>query len=182
VLDAQHARLAAGQARLDEAQRRLTQVGDAGEAVAFGPTPTAPEAALMADLAAAQSPHFAPAADEQRKAQSQFERFVARVRLLVTHYARIKTEMGNMPIGYTLVGWDGDFETRWLRGTTPDSATLHRQTVHLALASRADTIRLLGVVVTGAANLAARLSLPGGQITALPAAWKFFRDVLKELR
>jgi hypothetical protein len=179
ALDVQHARLAATQERLDEAQRQLNQVSRTG--VSFGPSLTAPEAALMTDLAAAQSPRFAPATDEQRETRSQFERFVARVRLLVTHYACIKTEVGNTPVGYTLVGWDGDFETRWLLGTTPDTATLHRQTVHLALTSRADVVRLLGVIVTGAANLAARLSLPGGQIAALPAAWKFFRDVLKEL-
>jgi hypothetical protein len=42
-------------------------------------------------------------------------------------------------------------------------------------------IRMVTIVATGAAGLALTLSIPGGQLMALPAVWKFVRDVLKEM-
>jgi hypothetical protein len=59
---------------------------------------------------------------------------------------------------------------------------LHHQSVHLALGSRLALIRLLTIVGAGATKLALRLTIPGAQLLVLPAAWKFVRDVLEELR
>ena len=57
---------------------------------------------------------------------------------------------------------------------------LHGQSVHLALASRQSLIRMVTVIAGGAAGLALKLSVPGGQWMALPAVFKFIRDVLRE--
>jgi hypothetical protein len=43
-------------------------------------------------------------------------------------------------------------------------------------------IRLVSVIATGAAGLAIKAAIPGGQVLLLPAAWRFVRDVLKQLR
>ena len=59
---------------------------------------------------------------------------------------------------------------------------LHHKAVQLALGSRIALVRLLIVVSTGAAKLALRLTVPGAQLLVLPAAWRFVRDVLKELQ
>jgi hypothetical protein len=56
------------------------------------------------------------------------------------------------------------------------------QSVHLALRSRLALVRIVSVVATGAAGLAVKAAVPGGQLLLLPAVWKFVRDVLAELR
>jgi len=58
--------------------------------------------------------------------------------------------------------------------------TLHYHSVHLALASRLAMLHMISIVGTGAIGVAAKFAIPGGQLLALPAAWKFVQDVLKE--
>ena len=58
----------------------------------------------------------------------------------------------------------------------------HLQSVHLALSSRIALIRIVSVVATGAAGLAIKAAVPGGQLLLLPAVWRFVRDALEELR
>jgi hypothetical protein len=100
---------------------------------------------------------------------------------MVSHYARVETEIAGARAGHTAIGWTGDFQTIWAPGVTPPSMQLHHQSVHLALASRIALLRMVAIVATGAAGLALRLSIPGGQLLALPAACKFVRDVVTEL-
>jgi hypothetical protein len=107
---------------------------------------------------------------------------VEQMRRMVSHYAWIETEMGGALIGHTAVRWTGDFDTVWEADVTPDSMELHHQSVQLALGSRLALIRLLTIVGTGATKLVLRLTVPGAQLLMLPAAWKFVRDVLEELR
>jgi len=54
--------------------------------------------------------------------------------------------------------------------------------VQLALTRRALLIRMVGVIVTGAAKIALRLAVPGAQLLVLPAIWQFIRDVMAEYR
>ena len=58
--------------------------------------------------------------------------------------------------------------------------SLHQHSVHLALASRLAMMHMISVVGTGAIGLAIKLTVPGGPLLVLPAAWKFVQDVLKE--
>ena len=41
---------------------------------------------------------------------------------------------------------------------------------------------MVGVVGAGAANVAVKLGVPGGQLLAIPAVWNFVKDVLAEWR
>ncbi len=188
ILDAQNQTLQRSESDLFSAERRLAQVGlyGAEEAgVAFAALP-APEAELLATLSDIESPisFEAPGPEERARQEtsSQWRVFVEQVRRMVSHYARIETEMGGALIGQTAVGWTGDFDTVWGGDVSADSMGLHHQSVQLALGSRLALIRLLTIVGTGATKLALRLSVPGAQLLALPAAWKFVRDVLEELR
>jgi hypothetical protein len=146
----------------------------------------AEKAALWETVAALQQPVSFDAQlrtdAEQRALTEQWERFVARIRDLVSHYARIQTTVGGVDVGLTRVGWTGDFETRWSAAATTLQMQRHRDSVGLALGSRMALMRLVNVVVSGAAGLALRASIPGGQVLLLPATWRFVRDVLKELR
>ena len=107
---------------------------------------------------------------------------VEQVRQIVAHYARIETAIAGSNVGFTTVGWGGDFATTWEPGVRPKDMGVHVRSVHLALASRIALLRLVSVIATGAAGLAAKAAIPGGQVLLLPAAWRFVRDVLKELR
>jgi hypothetical protein len=159
VLDTQTRALQHSTSDLVQAEQRLAQVG-AG--VSFDVT-AAPEAELWAALNAIEAPvSFGLGRREET--------------------ARIETEVGGTLVGHTSVGWTGDFDTLWEPDLTPQSMRSHHQAVHLALDSRMALLRLLIVVGSGATRLALRLSVPGAQLLVLPAAFKFVRDVLKELR
>jgi hypothetical protein len=188
ILDAQNQTLQRSESDLFSAERRLAQLGlyGAEEAgVAFAALP-APEAELLATLSSIESPisFEAPGPEEKarRETSSQWRVFVEQVRRMISHYARIETEMGGTFIGSTAVGWTGDFDTVWGVDVAPDSMGLHHQSVQLALGSRLALVRLLTIVGTGATKLALRLTVPGAQLLVLPATWKFVRDVLEELR
>jgi hypothetical protein len=174
-----------GEAALAQAEQRLARLGHAGEGVSFA-APAGPEAELLRALNALQpSVSFGlfgkEAIGEQLENLTQWQSFLDQVRNMVTHYARVETEVAGVLVGQTAVGWTGDFESTWTPGVALASMQLHHQSVHLALASRLALVRMVAVVATGAAGLTLTLSIPGGQLMALPAIWKFVRDVLAEI-
>jgi len=185
ILQTQRDAIQRGESALVQAEQRLARLGHAGESVSFA-APAGPEAELLRALNALQpSVSFGLPGKEAIGAQlenlAQWRSFLEQVRNMVTHYARVETEVAGILVGQTAVGWTGDFESIWMPGVALASMRLHHQSIHLALASRLAFIRMVTIVATGAAGLALALSLPGGQLMALPAVWKFVRDVLKEV-
>jgi hypothetical protein len=187
--------LARRERRLECSQRDLTRAAEAVAAlreqgaVAFA-APDDPlqaqKAALWETVAALQQPVAYDIRlrvdEEQRALMEHWQHFVARVRDLVSHYARVRTTIDDVDVGLTRVGWTGDFETRWVDAVTDLQMQRHRESVGLALGSRVALMRLVSVVAGGAAGLTVRASVPGGQLLLIPATWRFVRDVLKELR
>ena len=185
VLQAQRAAIQRGESALAQAEQRLARIGHAGDGVSFAAL-TGPEADLLVALNTLQpSVSFGlfgkEAIGEQLENLDQWRSFLNQVHDMVSHYARVETGVAGTCVGQTSVGWTGDFNTIWTPGVAPTSMRLHCQSVHLALASRLALIRMVAVVATGAAGLALTLSIPGGQLLALPAVWKFVRDVLAEI-
>lgn len=174
ILDAQRDVAQRGEAALAQAERRLAQLSRAGEGVSFAPG--GPEAELLAAL----SPAVAFGLTDELDLGGQWRTFVEQVRGLMSHCARVETEIGGALVGRTSVGWTGDFEIIWGQSVGARDMQLHGQSVHLALASRQSLIRMVTVIAGGAAGLALKLSVPGGQWMALPAVFKFIRDVLRE--
>jgi hypothetical protein len=191
---AAQAHLAARAKALDLSRRDLTHAErelmrfDPSGAVAFdvGDPLSEQQRALRTQVEALQTPVAFGVKPPQWIADSeayrQWNEFVARVRQMVSDYARIETTSGGRFVGRTEVGWTGDFGTTWAGELTQASMAEHREAVHLALSSRIALARLVSVVATGAAGLAVKASIPGGQVLLLPATWRFVRDVLKELR
>ena len=179
--------LALSRRDLARAERELAQF-DPTEPVAFSAEDRLhdPRQTLHQRVRALQEPvAFAagePAQAMDSEAFRQWNAFVERVRELVSHYARIETTVGGRFVGRTEVGWTGDCDTTWAPEIAFSSMEAHREAVHLALASRIALTRIVSVVATGAAGLAVKASIPGGQVLLLPATWRFVRDVLKELR
>jgi len=185
ILQTQRLAIQRGESALAQAEQRLARLGHAGEGVSFAAS-TGPEADLLRALNALQpSVSFGlpgkEAISEQLENLTQWQSFLNQVRDMVTHYARVETEVAGTCVGQTAVGWTGDFESIWTPGVALACMQLHHQSVHLALESRLALIRMVAIVATGAAGLAVTLSIPGGQLMALPAIWKFVRDVLKEI-
>jgi hypothetical protein len=174
VLDAQRDAARRSDSALAQAERRLAQLSRGGEGVSFAPG--GPEAELLAAL----SPGVSFGLTDQLDLGGQWRTFVEQVRSLMSHYARVETEIGGAFVGRTSVGWTGDFEIVWRPGVGARDMGLHEQSVRLALASRQSLIRMVTVIAGGAAGLALKLSVPGGQVMALPAVFKFVRDVLRE--
>ena len=121
-------------------------------------------------------------APEDRQTMAQWRAFMEQVRRTVGNYAHVETEIGALRVGATAVSWTGDFTTTWAMDVAPVAMRVHTQSVHLALASRIALLRIVSVVTTGAAGLALKAAVPGGQVLLLPATWRFVRDVLAELR
>jgi hypothetical protein len=191
----------AGQARATEQARRdLTRASL--ELDRFDPTSAsfsfsaadalaAPKQALMmsvAGLQTASAVSFArlgsrrPGRAVDEPGRQQWLAFVAQVRRMVGTAAQVESALDGVEIGQTTVGWMGDWTTIWKSGLSPDAMHTHLQAVRVALASRFALIRIVSVVAAGAAGLAIKAAIPGGQVLLLPAVWRFVRDVLAALR
>ena len=181
---------------LQQAEQRLAEIGRSGSGVSFAtpidqpPEFVQPEQNLEAALQRLTAPVSYGLFDRKKQekqesdleAASQWRQFLEQVREMIAHYARVETEIAGNPIGQTAVSWTGDFRTIWTPAVTVADMNLHRRNVAVTLQWRLGTMRFVGVVGAGAANVAIKLGVPGGQLLALPAVWNFVKDVLKEWR
>jgi hypothetical protein len=188
ILEAQARLQTAGRQDLAHAGQEIVQLSRP-ESASFSPTEplAAQKNALLAATdrlqeSAVSYSIFQRTDPEEQEATRQWNTFVAEVRRMVAHYACIQTDIAGSDVGLTTVSWTGDFVTHWAPGVPDPSMQLHLRSVHLALESRIALIRIVSVVATGAAGLAVKAAVPGGQVLLLPAAWRFVRDVLQELR
>ncbi|MBN1580022.1 MAG: hypothetical protein JXA89_04920 [Anaerolineae bacterium] len=185
----------------DLAQRDLAQASQ--ELVFFDPTGVASSFSTSDELAAPKSA-LLTAVDEldpsnavsfglfgakqtqqpkvDKQSCQQWQAFMDQVRQVVGNYARIETALDEVHVGQTSVSWTGDMTTHFEPGVSPEAMRTHLYSVHLALSSRIALMRVVSVVATGAAGLALKAAIPGGQVLLLPAVWRFVRDVVAELR
>ncbi len=188
ALAAQAERLACECRALARAQTTLAELGAAGQpSFAVGAPLAAPQAALWEQVEELRAPQAYGLLDwrkdEERQTLSRrWSDFLEQLRRLVTNYARIETASSAQEIGLTRVSWTGDFTTTWLAGATISTRRQHVSAVQLALESRLTLLRLVAVVAGGAAGLAAKAAVPGGELLLLPAIWRFVKEVLQELR
>jgi hypothetical protein len=196
---AQH-HLASAEAKLQASQKALATATDrlgvfieaqrAG--VAFGIASadrrtSQPEAALEVLLRAiheAQAPVSFGLAEHLgggwEQAAQQFQAILERLRQLVAYYVWVETRVQEGLLGQTTVSWTGDVHTVWREGLSPAEVELHQRALALALQSRDTLLQTLVMVTQFAVRLSLLLSMPGGVILALPAAWKFINQVLAE--
>lgn len=138
----------------------LAQLQHGGEAVSFGPGwPT-----------------------NWSQTVSDYQAFMQQVVQLLKPTLRVETQVEGVLHAYTRVGFSGDFETFFLGHSTSHYAQLHSHNLSLTLQSRQALLQLLAQTCTGAAVLAARFSLPGGVMMALPAAWRYLQDVMAQAK
>ncbi len=183
------------QALLADLEARLPQrIGAARASLAFGHGrgDASPEQALLAVLrgpsdlfpGSAESNDDSSTAgeDDDGGALHQVQLLLARVQDFVSHFARIETATGPQTWASTRVGWTGDLLTTWASGVSDEQRALHLQAVRTNLATRLALVRLVSLIVAGAAALAVQWALPGGALRALPTAWRLARELIAEAK
>ncbi len=154
-------------------------------------TPEAEVASLLGELTTlpvsfGTNPSFGPSEGLSQRWQGAIQEFKAllhEVRGHLTRYGLVETRVRGTVVGRTTLGLTGNMETSFVGGLKTEELQLHRDTVRLALASRATTLRTFAVVLQGAGELAKLgilLSIPGGTLLTLPVAYRFVQGVLKE--
>jgi hypothetical protein len=184
--------LRAQEAALATAEERLQRASYAGLSFSIGAVSGAPEQALhglvrelRAEPAPASGVSFSTGETTPTgwiAAEAQFRAFVAQARETISTYARVETRQERMLIGRTRVNWGGDMRSHVISSVSRVQAELHRRTLMLALRSRAAILRVFAIVLRGARIVAQMISSPVGAVTALPAAWSFVQEVLREVR
>ena len=116
------------------------------------------------------------------EAQAQFMAALKRVQRLITTFAWIETQVEGNLLAQTVVSWTGDVRTAWEAGVLVEQQALHRRAMRLALASRQTMLRTVIYTTQTAFQLTGLLAVPGGQIMALPVAWKYVNQILSEIK
>lgn len=176
---------------LDSAELRLGQAAFGGASFTMV-AQREPERALQEIIGAMRTPppsagaasyslrEEAPSAWMQ--AEARFRALVAQARETISAFALVETRLGELLVGRTRVNWGGDTRSVLGASVTQVQASIHRRTLALAIRSRTALLRMLGIVLRGARIVAQAISSPLGAITALPAAWKFVDELLREGR
>jgi hypothetical protein len=178
--------LATQEAAVAAAPERLQALRRRGGATSFGAASN-PEARLQALLQSAGleggiSFGGGGKQTELAAAEERFRAFVQQVEDAVANYALVETRLGQRLLARSSVSWTGDTRSLFGVGLAADQHGLHRRSLALAMASRAALLRTFAVVMRGAALVALMASSPAGVVYALPAAWRFVDDLLRESR
>jgi hypothetical protein len=186
TLDAAENRLHRTEKILDHVEDELDALLQAvrAGAVSFDTTASPANAELLALLERPEMTSFELFASHQEKlerASAGFQHVLQWLSEMISRKPMIMTRYQGRLVGRTRVGVDGDFESHFPDQTSPEEISLHQRTVELALASRRLAIRMIVRTAQGAAKIAAYLSIPGGILLALPAAWKYIQSMLNEM-
>ncbi|MFV9505674.1 MAG: hypothetical protein AB4911_14055 [Oscillochloridaceae bacterium umkhey_bin13] len=111
---------------------------------------------------------------------TRFRAFVAQVQEAASNLAVVETRVNGRLLARTRVGWTGDLHHLSQPGLPVAQVQLHQRTLGLALGSRRTLIHSFGIVLRGAAIAGAMASSPLGAAMALPAAWRFVQQLLRE--
>jgi hypothetical protein len=178
--------LRAQEAAVAAAPQRLRTLVAQGAAASFGAAP-APEGRLLALVGELRGDGAASfgAADGQgdlARIQERFRTFVGQVQDAAGSFAVVETRLAERLVARSSVGWTGDIRSLLGAGLSAHEGAVHRRSVALALRSRAALLRTFAAVVRGATIVALMVSSPAGAVAALPAAWRFVDDLLREER
>jgi hypothetical protein len=118
-----------------------------------------------------------------QKTVADYEAYLNRILDLLKPTMRIETMIEERQIACTIIRWNGHLQTAVHPGLATPQAQLHHQTLALVWQTRLALLQLLAKAASGAAILAAKLSLPfpAGPLLALPAAWQYLQDLQQQV-
>jgi hypothetical protein len=114
------------------------------------------------------------------QAKSQFKSLLDQVQKEVLHYAWVETIFLGQKLACTGVDWSGDSETIWVDGISPEQTNLHKRALRVATRSRALKLRLAITITGGAVKVAALMTNPAGALLALPAVYRYVKQMLEQ--
>lgn len=179
----QASRLATAQAR-----RTLQQLPsdwlDTPPEVSFSTTNN-PETQLhhqLTHLTAPVSFGTAPSAEAEtwQNHLAGYQEFMRQLLQLLSPTLLAETRLEEYLQATTTVSLTGSIKTTWQTQASVTQCQLHQQTLNLSLESRVAMLQLAGQISAGAAALAAKFNLPGGQLMALPAAWAYLKEIMTQ--
>jgi hypothetical protein len=97
---------------------------------------------------------------------------------LLSTTAQVETYSQGRMIGRTTVAWSGDLKHAWLAGGDPQLASLHAQSLELALRSRTAWMKMAALVITGGIKLVVTSSV--SPLAAISAVFKFVQQILSQ--
>lgn len=178
------ARLRRASAALEIAGVRLDRhVRQSGTVYAVDtPAPEATLTALLQAATVAAEPVFAlpDAASLWSRVVTDFTAVLATARRMCGYPAWVETSVAGQLFGRTVVTWTGEQVSVWQASPSNRDVFAHIRVLDLAIRTRATFLRMVAVVARAARVLTA-LATPLGPVLALPAAWKFVDEVVREL-
>lgn len=115
------------------------------------------------------------------EARGQFQAFLNQIQRMVGYAAWVETSIEGRWVGRTIVGWSGDQRTAWQERVEVEQFSLHRQSLDQAVRSRTAIIRMLAITTQTAVKISTLISVPGGALLALPAAWRYVQQMLEQI-
>lgn len=106
--------------------------------------------------------------------------FFEKVRRSLQYAAVVETTSAGRRVGLTTVSWSGDFRTAWGLHPGPQAASGHAQALDLAVQTRTTWLNIAILVTRSAVQLG--LLFPTNPLLAIPAAYKFIRQVLEQVQ
>jgi len=107
--------------------------------------------------------------------------FLEQVRRTLAYAAFVDLKVRDQLMARTVISWLGAARTISANGLSPEWAGVHRRLVSLAIESRAAWLQLAAHVL-GSALLLGVLLPSGNAVLAIPAAWRFIRVFLADVR
>lgn len=187
AFDAQAARLQRAAQALPQATRRLEDFirqnrGPGGDSFALAraggglPGPEQ-ELAVLAGVPGTLSFSFPQAQPPDWQALKQgAAAFFERVRRALLYFAWVESATAGGLLGRTCVDWTGHIQTVWRSGQDRAAASQHMRSLELALHTRSTWVRMALLVTRGGLQLG--ILFPANPLLAVPAAWRFFKQVL----
>jgi hypothetical protein len=175
--------LAAAQTRLGDFVRVQRTVPGRQRAATFATAPR-PEAELNRLLLSAETSAAFGLTDWLRDWKRAIDEFIAYAQQMQQHvlnYALVDTRVADARIGITRVTWGGTFETV-LTSATIQNSLAHEMALRATLLSRQELLKQFGTVLRGAGELAGLALIAANPMLALPAALRFLKLLLDELR
>jgi len=180
--------LARQEAAVADAPARLRRLAAGGGTSFSSAAPAGPEGRLLglvSELRGEGAASFSLGGGGERELpaiEERFRAFTQQVQDAVVHFAVVETSQERLLLARTSVGWAGDMRSLLAARLPGEQAALHRRSLGLAMRSRAALLRSFASVMRGATIVALMVSSPLGAATALPAAWSFVNDLLREER
>jgi hypothetical protein len=116
------------------------------------------------------------------EAKDEFDALLEQVNRELLNFAWVETTIAGQLIARSTVTWGGDANTFWVGGINSQQMALHQRSLKTAIETRSMRLRMVALVTSGAIRVSALLTTPGGQLMALPIAYKYIRAILAQVK